>query len=95
MTISAMGRKLIRDVGLPEDIRQDLKTFRRDVNLLANQRRELTKQYPNKWVAFYNGKVELMADTLNDLLIMVDREEIPRDKTITQYLGTKKITMVL
>ena len=95
MTISAMGRKLIRDVGPPEDICQSLKTFRRDVNLLANQRQELTQKYPNKWVAFYNGKVELTADTLDDLLIMVDRDGIPRDKTITQYLGTKKITMVL
>ena len=95
MAISAMGRKFIRDVGSPEEIHQSLRTFRRDVDLLANQRRDLTRKYPNRWVAFYNGKVELMADTLDDLLIMVDKEGIPRDKAITQYLGTKKITMVL
>ncbi len=95
MAISAMGKKLIRDVGSPEDIYQSLRTFRRDINCLAKQREELTRKYPNKWIAFYDGGVVFTADTLNNLLHTVDREKLSRDKVITQFLGTKKITMVL
>jgi len=95
MAISAMGKKLIREVGSPEDIYQSLRAFRRDVNLLANQRRELTKKYPNKWIAFHDREVVFVADTLNGLLHAVDEGGLPRDKIVTQFLGTQKITMVL
>lgn len=95
MTISAIGKKLVREVGSPEDIYQSLRIFRRDVNLLANQRRELTKKYPNKWIAFHDREVVFVSDTLNSLLHAVDKGGLPRDKVVTQFLGTQKITMVL
>ena len=95
MAISAMGRKLIRDVGTPEDIYQSLMTFRKDLTALSEQRNKLTKKYPDKWIAFYEGGVVSIATTIEELINAVEREGLPRDKVVTQFLGTKKITMVL
>ncbi len=94
MAISAMGRKLIRAVGTPEDIYQSLRDFRKDLSLLSEQRATLTKKYPDKWIAFYDGKMTSKADTIDELLVDIDRAGLPRDKVVTQFLGTKKITML-
>lgn len=95
MSISAAQERLIREVGSPEKIYEDLTKFRRDVTLLAQQRPKLTKKHPNKWIAFYNGNVLFIADTLDDLLQLVDKEGLPRDKVVTQFLSTQKRIMIL
>ena len=95
MSISAAEKRLIRDVGSPEEIYRELTKFRKDVTLLAQQRPKLTKKHPNKWIAFYDGKVEFIADTLDGLLQMVDKEGLQRDKVVTQFLSTEKRIMIL
>jgi len=95
MAISAMGRRLMRDVGTPEDIYQSLRAFRKDLTALSEQRNKLTEKYPNKWIAFYEGEVVSVATTTEELLNAVERDGLPRDKVVTQFLGTEKITMVL
>jgi len=95
MSISAMQKRLIHDVGSAEEIYRSLTKFRRDVNLLAQQRLELTKKHPNKWVAFYDEEVVSIAGTLADLLRMVDERGLSHDKVVTQFLSTQKRTMIL
>jgi len=95
MSISAAEKRLIRNVGSPEEIHQGLTKFRKDVNLLAKQRPELTKKYSNKWIAFYDGRVVFVADTLDELLQIADRKGGPRDKVVTQFLSTEKRIMIL
>lgn len=95
MSLSATEKRLISDVGSSEEIYQGLVRFRKDVNLLARQRHELTKRYPNKWVAFYEGKVVSIEKTLAGLLRIVDKEGLPHDKVVTQFLSTQKRTMIL
>ena len=95
MSISAVEKRLIRNMGSPEEIHQGLTKFRKDVNLLAKQRPELTKKYPNKWIAFYDGSVVFVADTLDELLQIADKKRLPRDKVVTQFLSTEKSIMIL
>jgi len=95
MAISAMGKRLIREVGSPEDIYQTLITFRREIEELARQRQRLTRKHPNKWIAFHGGEVVCVADSLDDLLNSIDRNKLPRGQVITQFLGKDKITMAL
>jgi len=95
MSISAAEKRLIHDVGSPEEIYQELAKFRRDVTLLAQQRPNLVKKHPNKWIAFYDGKVVFIADTLEELLQIVDKEGLPRDRVVTQFLSTEKKIMIL
>lgn len=95
MGLSATERRLISEVGSAEEIYQSLTQFRKDVNLLAQQRADLTKKYPDKWVAFYDGGVISVANTLANLLRMVDKKGLPVDKVVTQFLSTQKRTMIL
>lgn len=95
MSISAAEKRLIRDVGSPEEIYQELTKFRRDVTLLAQQRPKLTRKHPNKWIAFYDGKALFTADTLEELLREVDKKGLSRDKVVTQFLSKEKRIMIL
>jgi hypothetical protein len=94
MNVYALNKHL-QKIGHPQTIVEDLVQFRKDVNLLAKQRAKLTTQYPNKWIAFYEGKVLLIENSLDQLLTEIDRREIPRDKVITQFLSNKKRVMIL
>lgn len=95
MGLSATDRRFISDVGSSEEIYQSLTQFRKDVTLLAQQRSELTKKHPNKWVAFYHGEVVSIANTLADLLSMIDKDGLPPDRVVTQFLSIQKRTMIL
>jgi len=95
MAMSAHDKQFTRNAGSPEQIRENLIKFTRDVALLAQKRPELTEQYPDKWVAFYSGEVILISDTLDKLLEGVDQKGIEREKVVTQFLSSEKITMIL
>ena len=95
MNVSALEQQLNKMGRPPQIILEDLSKFRKDVILLAEQRANLTKQYPNKWIAFFEGKVVFIAGTLDELLIEIDNSKMPRDMVITQFLSTEKIVMIL
>jgi hypothetical protein len=95
MAISPLDMKFVNKMGNPGHIHQELMKFRKDVLLLAKQRASLTKQYPNMWIAFYDGQVVFVAKTLDALLNKIDKKKLPRDMVITQFLSTEKIAMIL
>jgi hypothetical protein len=95
MAMSTLERQFTNSVGSPDQVREELSRFSKDVNLLALRRRELIKQYPNKWVAFYSGEVISIAENLNDLLRGIDKKGLPRDTVVVQHLSIEKIKMIL
>lgn len=95
MTTRIVESGLIEHVGSPEKIIEELLQFRKDVILLAQLRPNLTKKYPDKWVAFHNGKVIRIEDTLGGLLKELDKQRLPRNKVVTQFLSTAKRVMIL
>jgi hypothetical protein len=95
MAMSALEKRFTNDVGSPDQVRKELLRFSKNVNLLAARRQELTRLYPNKWVAFYDGDIISIGNDLSDLLIEIDAKGLKRDAVITQYLSTEKMTMIL
>lgn len=95
MSISTADKRFLQKLGSPQEIRRDLKKFRDDVLLFMAERPNLARKYPGKWVAFHGGKVVGIADSLDDLLVEIDKQGLQRDAVITQFLSKKKLTMVL
>lgn len=95
MNICALENQINKMGRSPQQIVEELKKFRKDVILLSEQRASFTKQYPNKWIAFYGGKLVFVAGTLDELLVEIDNKKIPRDLVITQFLSNEKIVMML
>lgn len=88
-------RKLITDLGSKEETFKSLVDFRQDVAQLAKKRSQLTRQYPDKWVAFYGGEIISVSNTLDKLLKFVESRGLDRSKVVAQYLDTKKRTLIL
>ena len=95
MNVYALEKQLNKIGRPPQTILEDLTKFRKDVMLLAEQRASLTKQHPDKWIAFYEGKVVFITDSLDELLVKIDDKKLPRDMVITQFLSTEKMVMIL
>lgn len=64
---------------------------------LSRRREELTRQYPDQWVALAPGgdpDLEIAADTLDDLLEKIDALGIPRDDCIARRMRVKPLLMI-
>ena len=95
MRTSTVDKRTLRKLGPASRLHSDLMSYRKDVEQLAAQRQKLVKQYPGKWVAFYDGSVVARANSLDKLLQMTDAKKVPRSKVVTQHLRTEKIKMIL
>lgn len=95
MALSTRERKLIGDLGSNEETYQSIAKFRKDVEQLAKRRSQLIKQYPDRWIAFYGGNIISVSNTLDKLLQFVESKGLDSRKVVTQYLDTKKRTLIL
>jgi len=74
---------------------ESLKAFINDAKLLSEQKDALTKRYPNKWIALYHGKTIAIEKDLNKLIRVIKKHGFNESEVVTQFLGTKKLTMIL
>ena len=54
--------------------------------------------YPHEWIAFHDRKVELHADTLDEVIeviLMIDKNDLPRENIIVRYVETEPTTLIL
>ncbi len=65
------------------------------MKVLEDRRAELTRKYPNKWIAMCNGDVVVVADCLEDVLNEMDNQAIPRRETVIEFMDTERRNMVL
>ena len=88
-------RQILKQMGGAQEIHIGLRQFTSRVRAFDAQRVQLTKKYPNKWIAMYNGEVAATADSLENLLKEMDRLGIPREESIVKFMDTERRTLIL
>ena len=88
-------RQILKQMGGAQEIHFGLRQFTSRVRVFDAQRVQLTKKYPNKWIAMYNGEVDATADSLENLLKEMDRLGIPREESIVKFMDTERRTLIL
>lgn len=64
---------------------------------LSRRREELTRQYPDQWVALAPGgdpDLEIVADTVDELFEKIDALGIPRDDCIAMRMRVKPLRWI-
>lgn len=78
----------------PEEIVKGLEDFSKSSKFLSTNS-ELVNEYPQKWIGVFSGEVKAAEDDLGTLLDTLDRQGIPRSRTIVRFMDTTKRTLIL
>jgi hypothetical protein len=77
------------------DVAATLNSFSVSARVLESDWTRLTEAYANKWVGIFDGKVEVAADSLEDVVQQIERKAIAINQTIVGYIERQKRTLVL
>ena len=87
--------ELLQECGGLHQVLEDLGSIRRSQKAFSGQHRQLSREHPNQWVAFHNGKMAALADSLDGVLEAADEKKIPRGKMVIRYLDPDPKLMIL
>ena len=87
--------ELLQECGGLDQVLEDLGSIRRSQKAFSGQHRQLSREHPNQWVAFHNGKMAALADSLDGVLEAADEKKIPRGKMVIRYLDPDPKLMIL
>ena len=78
-----------------DQVLEDLSSIRRSQKVFSGQHCQLSREHPNQWVAFHNGQVAALGDSLDGVLEAADEKKIPRGKMVIRYLDPDPKLMIL
>ena len=81
-------RKTVEEMGGAEGIYHGLRRFSNDARWFHSTRNALLKQYPDQWVAVYEGKVAISAPSFEELNDAMDANGVPRGEAVVVFLDT-------
>ena len=87
--------KSLAELGTPAEIWAELMDFTLSAQRLSEPTQRLIDEYPQQWVAIYDGQVASAANSFKGVLSAIDARNIPRDKVIVRYIDTEPRTMIL
>lgn len=79
----------------PQEVAHGLQRFRRSARFLSSRRAHLVRRYPMEWVAVYESKVKAHALTLPSLLEEVERQNLPKQHVVIEFLDTTERPLIL
>ncbi len=94
MIDEAAVRKIVEELGGLKKMWEEGDRFEALWQSLQARKEELTKQYPNKWIALYGDKI-VVASTHEELLVREDEAGFRRGHTVVDYLSTEPEIWVL
>ena len=92
-----MSRNTVFDeIGMtPAEMHESLRKFSEETKALADLWDELIKTYPDQWIAFHDKHVASHADTLDEIVSLIDKEGLPRNNVIFRYVESEPTTLIL
>ena len=81
--------EMIEDSGGLEKVVEDMQTFKMTTSKLSDDYARLIETHNNKWVAYYDCRLQTHADTHEELLEKIDAMGIPRNGLATRYVTDK------
>lgn len=86
---------LIRAIGDPHQVREDLRIFGDNSRGFAAAYEEILREYPQCWVAFYDGAVRAHGSILEDVLKAIDDAGWSRQHVCVGYMDPEPSTLIL
>jgi hypothetical protein len=82
-------------LGDPNDNARDIEAFDKEARAMASHWDELVKKYPDRFIAFYQGRVRASSADLMRLLTRMDKLGIPRRGTVVRFINAHPGNMIL
>lgn len=82
-------------LGDPNDNARDIQAFTDDFRAMASQMDELVIKYPDKFIAFYQGKVRASSNDMKRLFSRMDRLGIPRAHSVVNFIPAHPRHLIL
>ena len=79
----------------PLEIARDLLDFSESCSKLSSDQPRLIAEYPNRWIAVYDGEVRANSKHLGALLKKMDALGIPQGSAIVRFIDTNPETLIL
>lgn len=76
-------------------IPSQFRCFHKSELLFSCHDRRMIAEYPEQWVAVYNGEVKAHNSDYNIVLSQIDEDKIPRALTLIRYVTKNQSSMVL
>jgi Na+/phosphate symporter len=79
----------------PDHIHQALRSYSASVSSFSLTKDEAVEKYKDKWIAIYNGSVEAVADTLEQLSKEIADKHIPASETLFRHIDPMEKVFIL
>ena len=86
---------MIKQMGGTQAISRGIQDFTERVRHFDGRRAELTKEYPNKWVAMYEKEIVASSNSLEGLLTELDSCGVSKREAIIDFLNTEPQIFIL
>ena len=87
--------EMIEESGGLKKVLQDMQAFKKTTSKLSKDYSRLIETHNNKWVAYYDCRLQAHADTHEELLEKIDAMGIPRNGLATRYVTDKPEKWIL
>ena len=93
--MSADAESILEQLGDPADVDRELREFRQSARSLSKQHGQLADRYTGQWVAFFDRKVRARGRSFQEVIEQIDREGLPRERTLVRFIDKDERTMIL
>ena len=87
--------ELLTLIGDLRKLDRDMAEFARSHDELSAKYSKLLKRFPNQWIAFYSGRVQARAESLEALLETMDAKGVKRNRAHIRYLDPDPPVVIL
>ena len=79
----------------PEDDIASMEQFTRDTNLLMDEWERLLGEFPNQWVAAYQGKIVAHSRSFDAVLKKLRQKGIPSQDTPIEFMDPNPLPLIV
>lgn len=95
MPRKSLEQSVLRQMGAPKAIAQDLARFRNAAKALSSDHPRLIEEFPKQWVVVYDGKVRARGQTLQSALLQAKEQSLAVENAIVRFIDRNDRTFIL
>lgn len=82
-------------VGLGRGAKEAFDRFRHDVEFVGREKRRLLEQYPEEWIAIFQGKVVAHHKDLEQLIRALNAKNVSPEDAVVDFITRREQVLVL
>lgn len=79
----------------PFEIGRAIRAFSANAKSFSLSRDEALEKYKDKWIAAHKGNVVAVADTMVELMRIVESKDIPANEILYRHIDSKEKVLIL